>query len=359
MPDGGAAYCMPAEWEPHEATWLAWPHDRDTWPGVFERIPAVWGAMARALRESEEVRILSRDEAMDDEIRRELGGDLGGVRLVRLPVSDAWIRDYGPIFVRAGGSERSSGSGSLAITAWGFNAWGGKYEWMQGDAAVPRKLGEILDVPVVETGMVLEGGSIDVDGEGTLLTTESCLLHSNRNPLLDQGEIERRLAAFLGARKVLWLGSGIAGDDTDGHVDDLARFVAPGRVLAAVESDERDENCGPLAANRERLQGLRDAAGRRLEVVDLPMPLPVMHRGQRLPASYANFYIASAALLVPTFASSRDDQALGILRELFPGRRVVGIDCRAVVAGFGTIHCVTQQEPAPGSAAAIEKSLFT
>jgi agmatine deiminase len=340
---------MPAEWEAHAATWLSWPHDRDTWPGVFDRVPAAWGAMARALRADEEVRILSRDERMDLEIRAALEGDLAGVRLVRVPTADVWVRDYGPIFVfeEEGASAASAAAGAekLVITDWIFNAWGGKYPWMCADSAVPRRLGELFGFPVVEVGTVLEGGSIDVDGEGTLLTTESCLLAPTRNPGLDRAGIERRLREFLGARAVVWLGEGIAGDDTDGHVDDLCRFVAPGRVVTAVERDARDENHRPLAENRERLQGVRDAAGRRLEVVELPMPPPLFHDGARSPASYANFYIGTGSVLVPTFACERDAEALGILADLFPGRRVLGIDCRDVVAGLGAIHCVTREEP--------------
>ncbi|MBI4603721.1 MAG: agmatine deiminase family protein [Planctomycetes bacterium] len=336
-------YRMPAEWEPHEAAWLSWPHKRESWPGIFERIPPVWAAMIRALRESEEVRLLSRDEAMDAEVRAALGGDLSGVRLHRVPTNDAWIRDYGPIFVRP--ADPGAACGAKVLVSWGYNAWGGKYGPWDLDDAVPGELGRLLGLPVVEAGMILEGGSIDSDGEGTLLTTESCLLNPNRNPSLDRGGIEERLRRFLGARKVLWLGDGIAGDDTDGHVDDLTRFVAPGCVVTAVEEDERDENHRPLRENLERLRGMRDACGRRLEVVELPMPPPVHHQGQRCPASYMNFLIANRAVLVPTFRSERDRRALGILGEVFPGRKVVGIDCVDMVWGLGAVHCVTQQEP--------------
>jgi agmatine deiminase len=275
---------------------------------------------------------------MDARIESMLGGGLGAVRLERVPTNDAWIRDYGPIFVR-------SGSG-LVLTSWGFNSWGEKYGPWDLDDAVPARVGGILGLPVVETGMILEGGSIDVDGEGTLLTTESCLLNPNRNPQLDRAAIEGRLRKYLGAEKVLWLGDGIAGDDTDGHVDDLTRFVAPGVVVTAVEEDPRDPNYRPLQENRDRLRGMRDARRRCLEVVDLPMPPPVIHEGHRCPASYANFLITNSMVLVPAFRSERDETARGILGELFAGRQVVGIDCHDLVWGLGAIHCISQQQPA-------------
>ncbi|HVR72841.1 MAG TPA: agmatine deiminase family protein [Planctomycetota bacterium] len=333
---------MPAEWEPHEATWLAWPHKRESWPGIFDRIPRVWAAMVRALRGSEEVRILTRDAAMDAEVRLALEGDLAGVRTFHIPTNDAWIRDYGPIF-----AHRSREPGKPVLVSWRYNSWGGKYGPWDLDDAVPGKLGAVLGLPVVETGMVLEGGSIDVDGEGTLLTTRSCLLNPNRNPSLNAVEIEERLRRWLGAERVLWLGDGIVGDDTDGHVDDLTRFVAPGRVVTAVEREERDPNYLPLHENREMLRGMTDAAGRKLEVIDLPMPPPIFHEGHRCPASYANFLIANRSVLVPTFRSERDALAIGILREVFPGREVTGIDCSDMVWGLGAVHCVTQQQPAP------------
>jgi agmatine deiminase len=333
---------MPAEWEPHAAIWLAWPHKRESWPGLFDSIPPIWAAMIEALREGEEVRLLTADAAMDEEVSQALGGDLSGVRLFRVPTNDAWIRDYGPIFVRP-----TPADGRLVITAWGFNSWGGKYGPWDLDEAVPMKLGDLLSVPVVKPGMILEGGSIDVDGEGTLLTTESCLLNPNRNPKLDRAEIERRLRACLGATKVLWLGRGIEGDDTDGHVDDLARFVAPGKVVTAVEENSEDVNYAPLQENLERLQGMEDAKGRRLEVIEIPMPSPVFHQEQRCPASYLNFLIANHAVLVPTFRSARDDEALGIIHEVFPDRDVIGIDCHDLVWGLGGIHCVSHEEPRP------------
>jgi len=290
---------------------------------------------------------------MDAEILHHLGGDLSGVRIERVPTNDAWIRDYGPIFVREIAGSVGEGDGPpepaksrLVLSNWGFNSWGGKYGPWDLDDAVPARLGEILGLPVVETGMILEGGSIDVDGEGTLLTTESCLLNPNRNPALPREEIEGRLRRFLGADKVLWLGDGIEGDDTDGHVDDLTRFVAPGVVVTAVESDPTEANSRPLRQNLERLRGAIDARGRRLDVVELPMPSPVLHQGQRCPASYLNFLIANSAVLLPTFRCERDEVARGILAELFPGRRVAPVDCRDLVWGLGAVHCLSHEEPA-------------
>jgi agmatine deiminase len=331
---------MPAEWEPQAAVWLAWPHKRESWPGLFDRIPAVWGAMIRAIRTGTEVRLLSRDDAMDAEVRRELDGDLGGVQLFRVPTNDSWMRDCGPIFVRPLDPPHRK-----VLLDWGYNAWGGKYGPWDLDDVVPTRLAPLLGLPVEVPGMILEGGSIDVDGEGTLLTTEACLLNPNRNPHLDRTQIEAQLRRWLGAEKVLWLGNGIEGDDTDGHVDDLTRFARPGCVLTAVEDDESDANFAPLRENLERLRGLRDARGRKLEVIPVPMPPRIEVEGQRCPASYMNFLITNHAVVVPVFRSERDERALGILREAFPGRQVIGIDCVEMVWGLGAVHCVTQQEP--------------
>jgi agmatine deiminase len=336
-------YRWPAEWEPHDATWLAWPHKEASWPGKFEPVPAIFVEMVRALVPGERVEILVGDEVREDRVRVLLidgGVPLERVGFHRIPTDDSWIRDHGPVFVV--GRDRPD---DLAALDWGYNAWGGKYPPWDLDDEVPRRVADLLRVPCFSPGMILEGGSIDGDGEGTLLTTEACLLNPNRNPGLARGEIESRLREFLAVERILWLGDGIAGDDTDGHVDDLARFVAPGVVVTAVEDDPRDENYAVLQDNLARLRAMRDARGRALEVVPLPMPSPVEHEGQRLPASYANFYVGNAAVLVPVFGCPNDERALATLTRLFPGRRVAGIRAEDLVWGLGAFHCLTQQQP--------------
>lgn len=330
-------YRMPAEWAPHQATWLAWPHKEASWPGKLERIPPIFAAMARALAPGERVRICVADAAMEAAARAQIGS-VEGIEFFPIANNDAWIRDHGPIFLKRAG-------GSQAVVDWDYNAWGGKYPPFDLDDTVPARIGEALGLTVFHPGMILEGGSIDVDGEGTLLTTEACLLNPNRNPRLRRAEIEAHLRDYLGVEAILWLGEGIAGDDTDGHVDDLTRFVAPGVVVTAVENDSGDPNAAPLAANLERLRGLRDARGRRLEVYTLPMPAAVEWDGQRLPASYANFYIGNETILLPQFACPQDEAAARVLEGLFPRRRVVGLDCRDLVWGLGAFHCLTQQQP--------------
>ncbi len=332
----------PAEWEPHDATWLAWPHKEASWPGKFERVPPVFVEMVRALVPGERVEILVRDGAMESAVAARLAeARLAGadVRLHRIATDDAWIRDHGPTFVV------DEAARELLAVDWDYNAWGGKYPPWESDARVARAIAEIVGCSSRQPRLILEGGSIEGDGEGTLLTTESCLLNRNRNPALDRAAIEQHLRAALGVSTILWLGDGIAGDDTDGHVDDLTRFVAPGRVVTVLEDDPRDVNYNTLRANRERLVALRDARGRQLDVIPLPMPAPVLEVQDRLPASYANFYIGNEAVLVPVFGCSADREAMGILGELFPGRRVTGIPARDLVWGLGACHCLTQQQP--------------
>ena len=340
-----AGYRMPAEWERHEATWLSWPRPEGiSFPGLYARIPALWVRMAAELAAGELVRVNVLDEADERAVRAELaavpGLDPERVVLHRVPTDEPWCRDHGPIFVVRADPP------ALAVVDWGYNAWGGKYPPYDRDDRVPAAVAAILGVPRFAPGMILEGGSIDVNGRGTVLTTEACLLNPNRNPALGRAAIERRLADFLGAPAVVWLGDGIAGDDTDGHVDDIARFVGPRTVLAAVEPDPADPNHAPLADNLARLRAARDQDGRALEVVALPMPGAVAREGHRLPASYANFYVANAVVLVPTFAHRNDAAALAVIARCFPGRRVVGIDARELVWGLGAFHCVTQQQPA-------------
>jgi agmatine deiminase len=345
---------MPAEWEPHAATWLAWPHNARDWPGKFGAIPWAFAEIVRAIAASERVRLIVKDAAHEAAAKRALakaGTPLAQLDFFRAATDRGWTRDMCPIFlVREPGGARA-----LGATSWRFDGWAKYPNWRRDDTAKDRilaRLGLPTWQPEVDgRRVVLEGGAIDVDGEGTLLATEECLLSEvqARNPGLGRDGTERALRDFLGAERVVWLGDGIAGDDTHGHVDDLARFVRPGTLVLAAEADPHDANYRALAENRERLQGARDAKGRTLEVVPLPMPAPLCFDGVRLPASYLNFYVTNAAVLVPTFNDAKDRVALGLLAELFPGRSVVGIHAVDLVWGFGTIHCLTQQEPAPGA----------
>jgi agmatine deiminase len=346
-------YRMPAEWEPHAATWLSWPHEAADWPGKLAPIPWVYGEVVRHLAPGERVRILVNDAGVERRARALLarvGVDLAQIDFFRVATDRSWTRDFCPLFVKGP-------KGDVAITNWKFNGWG-KYPNHRRDDAVNDQLARKLRLrswqPTVGAGrrarpVVMEGGSLDVNGRGTLLTTEECLLSpvQARNPGVTREELEQVLGDHLGVRKVLWLGNGIAGDDTHGHVDDLARFVDERTVVIAEEADPADANYANLKENRERLQAMTDADGRALRVVGLPMPAPLFLDGVRLPASYANFYIGNAAVLVPTFNDANDRRALGILADLFPGRRVVGIHAVDLVWGLGTLHCMTQQEPAP------------
>ncbi len=336
---------MPAEWEPHRGTWLSWPHKEASWPGKFGAVPGIFARMVRLLADREEVHINVGGPAMETEVRRLLadeGADSGNVFFHDNPTNDAWCRDHGPIFVQRGSGARAE----QAILDWGYNAWGGKYPPYDLDDVIPTRIATEYGLPVHYPGMILEGGSIDVNGLGTLLTTEACLLNPNRNPQLDREDIEARLREYLGVSNILWLGDGIVGDDTDGHIDDITRFVSPTTVVTVVEDDPADENYEPLQENLERLRTMSDQDGRPLRVVTLPMPRPLAYEGQRLPASYANFYIANGLVLVPTYDPARDPEALATLRGLFPDRDVVGIDCTDLVWGLGAFHCVSQQWPA-------------
>jgi agmatine deiminase len=333
---------MPAEWEPHEATWLSWPHKEESWPGAFAPVAGIFAEIARHLASSELVRINVADEDTASATRKlleEAGVNLSSIHFHHFPTDDAWVRDHGPIYLL-----RDQPPAERAIVDWGYNAWGGKYPPFELDDQVPTRIaaesGERLFLP----GIVMEGGSLDVNGAGALMTTESCLLNPNRNPQLNRNEIESYLREYLGVTEIIWLGDGIAGDDTDGHIDDLTRFVAVNTVVTAIEEDPRDENYGPLEANYERLKQM--AAEKRMRLVTIPMPGPVYFGEQRLPASYANFYIANSVVLVPTYRHENDARALAILQELFPQRRVIGVDCTHLVWGLGAIHCVTQQQPA-------------
>ncbi len=343
------AYRMPAEWEPHLATYLVWPHNRDTWPGKFELIPPIFARIAAAIAEFEPVRIMVREDreigAVREMIARQAAA-MSRVEIITVPTNDAWVRDHGPIFVNRIDTDAHSsrGPGQIALD-WKFNSWGEKYGSFDLDDVVPRRLAERYGFEVVEPAMVLEGGSIEPNGAGSLLTTESCLLNPNRNPDLSRTQIEDYLKTYLGVSNVLWLGDGIAGDDTDGHVDDLARFVARDTIVTVAENDPADANCAALADNLKRLRAMRDQDGRPFRIETLPMPRAVYCEGTRLPASYANFYIANGGIVMPVFDCDADSIAAATLARLFPGRRVIGIPSSDLVWGLGAIHCLTQQHP--------------
>jgi len=334
---------MPAEWEAHEAVWLSWPKpDGISFPDRYEMVPPVLGKMIAALHGSETVRINVRNVAEESEVRRRLAGvPQEHLEFFHIPTNEPWCRDHGPIFLT-----RQTPAPRRAIIDWGYNAWGGKYPPYDLDDNVPTRIAEQLKLPLFKNPMILEGGSIEVNGEGLLLTTESCLLNPNRNPHLNRDQIEAVLRDYLGVTEIHWLGDGIEGDDTDGHIDDITRLVAPRRVLTVVEQDRADPNYQPLQDNLERLRSLRCADGGALEVIELPMPRRVEIDGQRLPASYANFYIGNRVVLLPVFEDPADAEAIGILADCFPDRNIVPIDCRELVWGLGAFHCLTQQEPA-------------
>ena len=337
-----AGYRMPAEWEPHASTWLAWPHNTDTWPDDLDRVRHCWVEMIRALAGAERVDLLVNDDGAQAEAAAALrrGGLAAAVTFHRIPTVDVWIRDYGPTFVT-----RAAPTAPLAFVDWRFNAWGEKYpEYLADDGVAPR-INEALGLPAFTPEIVLEGGSIEVNGAGVCLVTEECLLNPNRNGGRAREDIEASLRSALGLSRILWLPAGMAGDDTDGHIDNLARFVDAGTVVCVVEQDPRDENHHALRENLRCLESATDARGGRLRVVALPQPDPVTAGGVRLPASYANFYVANGVVLVPLYGGPKDRAALEALAALFPGRKVVGIDARALILGLGGIHCVTQQQP--------------
>jgi len=334
---------MPAEWAPHQATWISWPHNLETWPGVLAAAEAAMAQAVQALAGGETVRINVLDAAHEAHVRGLLGAvaDTPAVVFHHFPTNDAWCRDHGATFVR-------DAAGTLAAVDCGFNAWGGKYPPWDLDDAIPARMAAALGLQRFDGGMILEGGAIDVNGAGALLTTEQCLLNENRNPELSRADIEERLGLLLGVTQVLWLGDGIAGDDTDGHIDDITRFVAEDKVVTVVEPDRADPNHAPLAENLARLRDMRLADGRPLEIIELPMPAPVELDGARLPASYGNFYIGNEVVLLPAFDQPGDELAAGILARCFPGRRVVPIRANELVVGLGAFHCLTQQVPASG-----------
>ena len=337
---------MPAEWEPHAGTWLTWPRPEGiSFPGKYETVPPVYAEFIRQLVQVEDVNINVWNAEMEATVRGLLLKErtpLERVHFHHFPAYEPWCRDHGPIFL----VRQQYGLHERAIVDWDYNAWGGKYPPCDLDDAIPQHIAKLRGLPLFSPGIVLEGGSIDVNGAGSLLTTTACLLNPNRNPHLNQAEIEEFLKNYLGVTQVLWLGEGIVGDDTDGHIDDLARFVNPTTIVTVVEEDTADANYEILRANRERLRHFKDPQGNPFRVVELPMPGFLEHDGQRLPASYANFYIANEIVVAPTFRQENDDVALDILQREFPDRRVVGIDSTELIWGLGSFHCISQQEPA-------------
>lgn len=339
-PESGVRW--PAEWEPHAATWLAWPKLETTWPGHLAAAQAEFAAFVRELSFREPVALLVDDETMADLALariRDAGADERVTPRV-VPTDDAWLRDSGPIFVA------SAGDGAPLLLDFPFDAWGGKYPPWDRDAAVPRAIATLTGHALRRAPFVLEGGSVDGNGAGTMLTTESCLLNENRERGRTREQMEERLGNWLGARSVIWLADGIEGDDTDGHIDDIARFVAEDTVVTAMSAQVGSADHAKLAENADRLRAAHTADGRRLAVVELPMPDALRIDGQVCPASHANFYIANGCVLVPTFGGASDARALAILRELFAGREVVGVPSATLVLGLGALHCLSQQEPA-------------
>ncbi|WP_300041172.1 agmatine deiminase family protein [Methanospirillum sp.] len=332
---------MPAEWEPHEAVWLSWPHNILTFPFI-EAVEESYIRFIKAVHLSEKVCLHVPEGDASRRIAhllKESDVDMSRVTLFPVSYSDVWIRDYGPTFVV------NRGCSQVAMVRWIFNAWGDKYDELLADGVVPEFMNDILQLPVFEPGIILEGGSIEVNGRGTILTTRSCLLNKNRNPSLSQEEIERFLLEYLGAVHVIWLNDGVAGDDTDGHIDDIARFVDPITVLCAVEEDPADENYAALQENYQFLCNETDQDGRPLTVIPLPMPKMISGEEGRYPASYTNFYIGNEVVIVPVFDDPHDDRACSIIQQAFPTRRVIGINARAMIEGYGTFHCATQQQP--------------
>jgi len=336
-------YRFPAEWEPQAATWFSWPHNKETWPGKFDPIPGVFTNIVKTLAPYQHVNINVVDDTMSDDVRSRLLNakvDPSQFTLFKIPTNDTWCRDHGPAFVVNPNSPEP-----LAVIDWAYNAWGGKYPPYDLDDIVPSRIAEQRKLPAFYPGIIMEGGSIDVNGEGCLLTSGSCLLNQNRNPALTQKEIEEYLCEYYNVEKILWVEGGIAGDDTDGHIDDSARFVSPNTIAAVIEKNPADENHAILQNNLAMLRGMTDVKGHPFRIVELPMPAPVFFNGQRLPASYANFLVANDALLVPTFRDSNDGAAIEILQREFQDRAVIGIDCVDLVLGLGTLHCISQQEP--------------
>jgi agmatine deiminase len=332
---------FPAEWTKHTATWLSWPHKEESWPSKINTIYKPYCEFIKILTEGELVRINIADDkkAFAIEQLQAAGVDLSKIELFNFSTNDAWCRDHGPAFLINPESKQK------VIVDWGYNAWGNKYPPYNLDDVIPTKIAQHFGLPVYHPGIVMEGGSVDFNGKGTVLTTTACLLNKNRNPHLNQQEIEGYLRNYYGVEQVFWLGDGIVGDDTDGHIDDITRFVNEDTVVTVIEENKADENYHILQENLQALKTMRLLNGKQLNIVELPMPDPVYYDGQRLPASYANFYIANSAVIVPTYRCRNDEKALDILQQCFPDRKVVGIDSTDIIWGLGSFHCLSQQEP--------------
>jgi agmatine deiminase len=339
-----SGYFFPAEFHPHTATWLSWPHKEASWPGKIETIYPVYAEFIKRVAEGELVNINVVNEAMKAKALGYLtaiNADLSRINFFMHPTNDAWCRDHGPAFLINPNAEQKK-----IIVDWGYNAWGGKYPPFDLDDQIPTRIAEHYKIPVLYPGIVMEGGSVEFNGKGTLLTTRACLLNENRNPHLNQSQIEEYLVNYYGVDHILWLGDGIIGDDTDGHIDDLTRFVNADTVVTVVETNKRDENYEPLQENLRELNKLRLENGKQMNVVELPMPAPVVYDDMRLPASYANFYISNQYVVVPVFRDKNDEKALDILQQCFPDRKVIGLDSVDIIWGLGSFHCLSQQEPA-------------
>jgi agmatine deiminase len=336
-------YRFPAEWEKHSATWLSWPHKEESWPGKIKSIYSIYSRFIKTVAELEIVNININDEKTKTEAEQYLnreGADMSRIKFHFHPTNDAWCRDHGPAFLI-----NPKAKNKKIIIDWGYNAWGGKYPPFDLDDVIPTRVAEYYKIPVYYPGIVMEGGSVDFNGKGTVLTTTSCLLNKNRNPHLTQSQIEKYLTDFYGVDQILWLGDGIVGDDTDGHIDDITRFVNEDTVVTVVEENKSDENYHILQENLKLLKSMRLLNGKQLNVIEIPMPSAVVYDGQRLPASYANYYICNSAVIVPTFRDKNDEKAIEILKSCHPDRKVIGLDSTDIIWGLGSFHCLSQQEP--------------
>ncbi len=339
-------YYFPAEFAKHYATWLSWPHKEASWPGKIDAVYPYYAQFIKELAKMERVHINVNNEAMKQFALTHIaaaGADLSKIFFFIHPTNDAWCRDHGPAFLINPSAEQ--GSSKKVIVDWGYNAWGNKYPPYDLDDVVPTLIAKENNIPVYHPGIIMEGGSVEFNGKGTILTSECCLLNPNRNPSLNKKQIENYLHNYYGAEQVLWVSEGIIGDDTDGHIDDTVRFVNDDTVLTVIEENKSDENYELLQLNLSELKKMRLLNGKQLNIVELPMPDAVVYEDQRLPASYANFYISNGAVIVPTFRCDKDDRALQIIQDCFPGRQVVGIDSTEIIWGLGSFHCLSQQEP--------------